>query len=65
MARTYSLVKVDGVLARDNVGDGGALGLAGLLGGRHLCEYVRIAMTVWAFVEDVDVLLEGGREVVD
>lgn len=28
-------MKVDGVLARDNVGDGRALGLARLLGGRR------------------------------
>lgn len=34
---TYSLVEVDGVLARDNVGDGGAGGLASLLGRRHFC----------------------------
>lgn len=32
-------MKVDGVLARDNVGDGRALGLARLLGGRrHGCK---------------------------
>lgn len=32
---TYSLVHVDGVLARDDIGDGRALLLAGLNGGGH------------------------------
>ena len=48
MARTYSLVKVDGVLARDNVGDGRALGLAGLLLGGHLCDQ-NVRMVVQQF----------------
>lgn len=35
-AQTYPLVHVDGVLASDDVGDGRAASLAGLLGGgRH------------------------------
>lgn len=34
--QTYSLVEVDGVLASDDIRNGGALGLAGgLLSGRH------------------------------
>lgn len=36
-SQTYSLVHVDGVLAGDDVGDGGAAGLAGGLGFRRHC----------------------------
>lgn len=39
--RTYSLVQVNGVFTSDNIGDGRALGLAGLLLGGHLWKNIR------------------------
>lgn len=41
-------MKVDGVLARDNVGDGRALGLARLLGGRRHCYKVSVLVDQYA-----------------
>lgn len=35
---TYSLVQVDGVLARHDIGDGGTTALLSLGGGRHCCD---------------------------
>lgn len=41
-------MKVDGVLARDNVGDGGALGLARFLGGRRHCCMESVLLDLYA-----------------
>lgn len=42
LRQTYPLVHVDGVLAGDNVLEGGPGGLASLLGGRHFCRLTEL-----------------------
>ena len=58
-------MKVDGVLVRDNVGDGRALGLAGLLLGGHFLRGILLEKSCLRARIGYISTYDGGRRVVD